>query len=145
MWRNSHVFVTSVNNSLECFTCVTIRADSSHVWQIRSNVKVKWICPKCEKIERICHRCDKYVRILHFCEGLARIFQICNTHDMCDKFIKRIFVMRSYHSYSNPSVSEEMRWQERSKMADGGHVCRRTRILFGTCKTRHWEKHSDQV
>ena len=88
--KNSHVFVTPVNNSFEFFTCVTIRANSSHVWQIRSNVKVKWICHKCEKFERICHtcetfvrifhRCDKYVRILHFCEGLARIFHICNTY-----------------------------------------------------------------
>ena len=30
-------------------------------------------------------------------------------------------------------------------MADGGHVCRRTGILFGTCTTRQWGEHSDQV
>ena len=30
-------------------------------------------------------------------------------------------------------------------MADGGHVCRRTRIRFGTCTNRHRGEHSDQV
>ena len=29
-------------------------------------------------------------------------------------------------------------------MADGGHVCRRTGILFGACTTRHCREHSDQ-
>ena len=30
-------------------------------------------------------------------------------------------------------------------MAEGGHICRRTGILFSTCTTRHWEEQSDQV
>ena len=98
--KNSHVFVTPVKNSK--FSHVwQVRANFSHLWQIRSNVKVKRICHKCEKIDRICHTCEEFVRTFHRCEGLTRNVHIC-TQAMCDKFIKRVFVM---HSYLWPLIS----------------------------------------
>ena len=31
----------------------------------------------------------------------------------------------------------------KSKMADGGHVCRRTGIFYGTCTTRNWREQTN--
>ena len=36
-----------------------------------------------------------------------------------------------------PLVTEEMQLQEQAKMADGGHICRRTGTKFGRAQLGH--------
>ena len=83
--KNLHVFVISVKNLFEFFTCVTNTCEFSHLWQLRSNVKVKRIChvwtiwTYLSHMWRICAPFSQMWEIRvnpHLCEGLARIFQM---------------------------------------------------------------------
>ena len=56
--------------------------------------------------------------------------------DEPESFLRRhIKGLRDIHMQSfdkmSPLVKEEKRQQEKYKMADGGHICRRTGIKFG--------------
>ena len=95
-----------------------IRANSSHVWHIHSNVKVKRICHKCEKFKRICHTFEEFVRffpdVTNTCKSSTSVKDsreffttVIRTHDMCDKFLQRVFLMRSY---SRPVLWKEKCW-----------------------------------
>ena len=56
-------------------------------------MKVKRICHKCEKFECICHTCEELASVKDSHEFFTSVIR---THDMCDKFIEKVFVMRSY-------------------------------------------------
>ena len=92
------------------------------MWQIRSNVKVKRVCHKCEKFEPICHTCVESVRIFHSCDKYVRMkdsheffTSVIRTHDMCDKFIKisicNAFIFTAaYHPKHNIVLWKEKCW-----------------------------------
>ena len=98
-----------------------IRANSSHAWQICSNVKVKRICQM--------WKIRTYLSHLFIRANISQMWQIVKdsydffssvigTHDMCDKFIKKKSIWNAfifttaYLPKRNTMLSKENCWED---------------------------------
>ena len=156
--KNSFDFCTCVTNTCDFFTCVTdsfeceSQTNLSHVWKIRAYLSHLWtiraIFSQMRQIRanpsllwrtRTNFSHLLYVRMT--CLINFRKKSNCNTFiftaaylpNHIRLFLRRLVIGRTQwasFTWIRQEISDEMRQQEKSKMADGGHNYRRTGILL---------------
>ena len=131
-----------------------IRANSSHVWQIRSNVKVKRICHKCEKSSSLSRATPQNINlgVRMGRSPLAADSMVTNGYRQRSRepkcqihHLTRIqldteaSLTGKFHSLLRRCDNKKnQRWLTAAMFFD------KSDSGLGSCTTRHWGEHSDQ-